>query len=225
MTRCSPRFLLAALGLVVACGDDVSPDHDAAVAFDASPGDAAPGGDAAAGDAAADGADVDAGPALTSLVLDGAVVPIGGADVPATAQIIVVWFAQNDALYKFGEGTSTEATYHVSLATVPPNEALLGGALGVGLLALLPADFELPADGIVDGKALEASAIGLSWQHAVVYVVDPLAEGWPASFPVGYACGVCVPGVDAFDAWAPTSCAEVEIQTGDLAEIPFCNWT
>lgn len=220
----SSRLAIVML-LAAACGDgggeSADGGSDAAPSLDAPPSsDAAPLIDATADSASS-------GDAATSLQIAGTLFEVGGAMTPAQGKVVIVWFVTGDGpLYKFGEGTSSEAQFTVTLDTVPPTGALIGGSLGIAHAVLVPLDFEVAEGVIVDQRALEAVILGISGQHAVIYRTDPVSGGWTDAFPSGYACGECVPAQGGgFDTWTPVDCADVQIEVRDGGGFDVCNWT
>jgi len=158
--------------------------------------------------------------------------PVSGATPPASAKVIVIWTVSSgqDYSYKYGEGTSSGTQYVVSLAADPPPAEALNtldtSSAGVGFLLLVPADTVVP-DGVVDETQLP-TPLGASARHAIIWRNDGTDQflPWTADFPSGeYACGACVDSTTGFDSYTPVDCTEVDIQSGDLAALDFCNWT
>ncbi|RKH38823.1 hypothetical protein [Corallococcus sicarius] len=162
----------------------------------------------------------------------GSLTPGPGKQVPESGKLVVLWSVSSsspDYLYKFGEGTSSGATFALPLPTPPPAEALNQAELGVGLVLLMPTSFSL-ADGRYEGEDIFFDAlIGAAGQYAIIYRANAqvVAPGWVSLFPVGYSCGkgVEAPEGSSFDTFEPVSCASLNITVDDAANIDFVNWT
>jgi hypothetical protein len=159
-----------------------------------------------------------------------------GGGVPAGSRAILLFSIDTgtgDGLYKWGEGTSADgATYEIAVVPPPPSSALLvsgagGLGLGLGFVAIVPSDLQLPDGPVADPAALMAAVLGMSNREAVVWrsgTFTPDLVLWPNEFPERtLACGTCVDNVSGFDAYAPTACTEVHVTT-NLAD-PSCNWS
>jgi hypothetical protein len=182
------------------------------------------GGDTSPGSAADAGVDRDDAALLD---VNGALV---GDDPPASARVVVLWQVTSgspDYLYKFGEGTSSDASF-VLRAAAPPVEAINAGGVGVGLLLLVEADTEI-AVGVLDPATLDAldpHLLGVS-RDAVIWVSGSASDpGWAERFAPGYSCGACVTDpTGSFDTFEPGGCSSMVIHVGDLDAIEICNWT
>lgn len=216
--RCAVISVALALG---GCGEETSVSADAALLD----------GPAADGPTAVG--------ATVPLSVQGLVTAMPGAIVPGEGKVLVIWAVaagSPDYSYKYGEGASSGTSFTLTLPTAPPEEALGDyspaglGQLGVGLLSLVPSDFQLPDGRVTDLEAIRAARVGVSRRHAIIWRAGPWEQselGWPSSFPDGqYACGRCVEDDnDFFDNYEPVDCAEVEILVGDLDTVEPCNWT
>lgn len=151
------------------------------------------------------------------------------ASAPAGSKVVVLWSVSSgspDYLYAFGSGTLNGSQVSISFPSSPPEEALNGGVLGIGLLAVI--DGDLPEGRVQDFD--ESKVRALSAHHAVVYRANAsgslLETGWDASFPVGFACGRCVPkepdSESPFDSFAVEDCSKIELEP---AGARVCNWT
>ncbi|MFN0250492.1 MAG: hypothetical protein ACKV2T_26665 [Kofleriaceae bacterium] len=204
------RQIALACALLAGCGDD----GGSSMTVDA-PGSGA--------DAALDAATVDApidssGGAFTA---SGTITTSGPAN-----PVFVAWQVSSgspDYLWKFGEGTSTATTFVVTMGSVPPPQALNSYGLAIGIVVMLPDGIALPPDGMIDESAFDPIAV--TGNHWIIYKASGASlPGWPASFPDGYACGVCVPaaGGATFDTFAVTACDGLEM-VRNLDNV--CNWT
>jgi hypothetical protein len=185
------------------------------------------GGDPGAGGSGGDGSG-GAGGDGGSAPFTGASGPITGV-VPAAADVMVAWVVSAgspDYSYNFGDGSIAGATFMVGFDTdPPPADALNNGTLGVGIVVLVQAGMKPPPGEIVDFDGLEAITLGASESHAIIYRTSAANMGWPATFPLGYSCGVCVPANMGFDSFEPVSCDQVEVVGGTFQSLDFCNWT
>ncbi|QRO03088.1 hypothetical protein JRI60_19750 [Archangium violaceum] len=173
----------------------------------------------------------DAGSGFTA---SGALTPATGKQVPSSAKVMVFWSVSStspDYIYKFGGGTSSGASFTLPMPTQPPLDALNSGELGVGLIALLPADYTL-ADGKLSEEALEGistNGLGGAAQYAIIYKATPTVTywSWANSFPLGYSCGKGVKArpEESHDTFEPVSCESIGITVDDFGNIEFVNWT
>jgi hypothetical protein len=206
------RVALAALLLITApaCEEDSSETPDA-------------------GTQVPDSGQPDAGSGFSA---GGSLTPGPGKQVPESAKPVVLWSVSSgspDYLYKFGEGTSSGATFALSLPTPPPAEALNRAELGVGVVLLMPTSFS-QADGRYEDEDLFFDAvIGAAGQYAIIYKANEqvASPSWVSLFPVGYSCGkgVEAPAGSSFDTFEPVSCASINITVDDAANFDFVNWT
>jgi hypothetical protein len=138
--------------------------------------------------------------------------------------VFVAWQVTSgspDYLWKFGEGTSTATTFMVTMGSNPPAQALNSYGLAIGLVVMLPDGVALPPDGILNDNDFEP--IAATGNHWIIFkTASASLPGWPESFPVGYACGVCVPTSGTFDDFAVTACDGLEM-VRNLDNV--CNWT
>jgi hypothetical protein len=132
------------------------------------------------------------------------------------AKTVVVWvvFASSpDYGFVFGGGASQGSSVHVTFGGPPPAEALNGGKLGIGIVAVLADGVTLP-EGKVGDLNLSVLFQAVSADHAVIYraTTETLIENdWDATFPQGYACGKCVRTGATFDTYAVEDCSKVKI--------------
>jgi hypothetical protein len=193
---------------------------------------------------------------LTSLALAAVLVACGGADDSAStggggagggvfsatmadetstpangSKVVVIWSVSSgspDYAYSFGQGGQNGGQVSIAFPSVPPPEALNRENLGVGLIALVDANLDIPAgklSGKIDARAIRA----ISADHAIIYrgKNEPYTRGgWDASFPSGFACGKCVPkpadATTPFDSFVIEDCAKVVLKP---AGSRICNWT
>lgn len=154
-----------------------------------------------------------------------------GATLPNPAnqsRVVVAWVVSSgtpDYTYVWGQGTLTQSgeSFSVRLDAPPPDSALNGGMLGVGLvIAVEGAGFENGDLTDEDGTGI----IGLAGQYAVIYVGEGSGgPDWVEDFPEGYSVGVGVDVEGGFDAFEPASAGSVELIIDDLANIDVVNWT
>jgi hypothetical protein len=162
-----------------------------------------------------------------SFSAEGTVSALSGAEVPASAKTIVVWSVAQEAPtagYKFGSGTSTDATFVISLDEAPPEAAISEDGIGVGFIALVDADADVP-DGEFGPDA--AALLGISPKHAVVYkTADATGLEWSTDFEEGYSCGSCVEGEgEDFDTFTQSDCDEATIEVStDAPALDVCVW-
>lgn len=204
------RTALMGLLLLAACDDDSSETPDA-------------------GTQVSDSGQPDAGSAFSA---GGSLTPGPGKQVPESAKLVVLWSVPSgspDYLYKFGEGTSSGATFTLPLQTPPPAEALNRAELGVGLVLLMPTSFS-QADGRYEDEDVFFDAlIGAAGQYAIIYKASEQVStpSWVSRFPAGYSCGkgVAAPAGSSFDTFEPVACASINVTVDDAANIEFVNWT
>jgi hypothetical protein len=146
--------------------------------------------------------------------------------------VIVLWSGDDgsgDYAYVFGEGTVDAATnrFNVTFDRDVPPAALLSGALGVGLV-ILTTDPNLHEGRVPDSYDYASSVIGVTGQHAVIYLNAPPARfgsDWPGGFRRGYNAGRGIDLPGAFDGFAPTELNSMELIVDDLANIEVVNWS
>jgi len=155
------------------------------------------------------------------------------APVPEGARAVVLWVVSSgspDYAYVYGAGTVDRATnrFTVTFDAPPPAEALnQPDGLGVGIV-LLTTDATL-AEGRWPADYDMAKIVGLSGQHAVIYLSgDPAKEpvAWLRAFRRGFNVGegITIPG-STFDGFAPVSADAVRLIVDDLDNIDVVNWT
>ena len=154
------------------------------------------------------------------------------AAIPANARLVVVWGVSSgspDYGYVFGAGTihRFNGTFRIQLDQSPPLEALNAGELGVGLIVVTTDQLE---DGdIITSSSQMTGVLGLTGQHAVIFVADTNAtqvRAWAGAFDVGYSVGVGVEVPDeVFDIFVPGSRSSPVLIIDDLANIKVVNWT
>jgi hypothetical protein len=151
-----------------------------------------------------------------------------GPAAPAAGPIIAAWPTggpSGDYVYKFGDGTSSGATFSMDLASIPPEMARNLSTMtdvGVGLLALLPPGTSIP-DGVL---ASEPTRVGITASYGIVYRgptdTSPYFT-WTSAFPFGLSCGRCVYSTTGgHDAWEPVGCTALVMDTDMNAST--CNW-
>jgi hypothetical protein len=162
-----------------------------------------------------------------SITVSGDVVNQSGEPLPDDTRVVVVW-ALDDASYVWGGGSvsGNGASYAVELDAPPPEEALFGGAVGIGLIAAIAG--EAPAE----GEPLdEDRVIGITSNHAVIYVADrdAVPQGalwWLPNMPDGYSVGTGIEREDEiFEGFEPVSPGSIELTIDDLANLHVVNWT
>lgn len=153
-------------------------------------------------------------------------------DLPNTpVKVVVLWSAMTpmgDGLYKFGEGTVSETEFSATIPGPLPPEALIGGELGVGFVALVPMDLDVPEGPVI--ADIEPQILGAATRDAVIWRPDAdMLPGisWADAFPVGYACGDCVPPMDmmGFDEFVVGACDDLMLFVPLDEMTPQCNWT
>jgi len=156
------------------------------------------------------------------------------APIPAGTRLVVIWTVSSgspDYSVVFGEGAIDRMTgmMHVRFDGPPPAEALNNGVLGVGLVVATTDHTLKDGDRLTDGRSLLASIVGLTPQHAVIFVSHPdtlYAGTWAAEFETGYSLGVGVkvPG-SVFDKFVPVNPSSALLIIDALANIEMVNWT
>ncbi|HZI14728.1 MAG TPA: hypothetical protein VE153_30450 [Myxococcus sp.] len=171
----------------------------------------------------------DAGSAFT---VGGSLTAAAGKQVPASAKLMVLWAVSSgspDYVYKFGEGTSTGASFSLQLPQLPPADALNRGELGVGLMLLEPGTYALADGRYEDADPPFEQALGAAGQYAIIYKAKEQVAGpaWAERFPVGYSCGKGAPPATTggFETFEPVSCASISVTVDDIDNIEFVNWT
>ena len=142
-----------------------------------------------------------------------------------TGVTVVLWQVTSgspDYTWKYGMGSSSGATFMVTLDMVPPPQAINSYGIGVGIVGLLPAGTNIP-DGMVTNSQLANASF--SDRYAIIYKA-PSANAtlvpWIAPFAEGLSCGRCVDQATGFDTFEPVACPMVQIIQG--AQM-VCNWT
>jgi hypothetical protein len=171
-------------------------------------------------------------PNTLPVTVSGTITNRSGAAIPADARPVVLWSSDDgsgDYAYVFGEGTLDRATnrFTITFDHNVPSAALYDGALGVGLV-ILTSDPNLREGRVPDGYDYATSVIGVTGQHAVIYLdTSPSRYGsdWPAAFRRGYNVGRGIDLPGAFDGFAPADRSSMELLVDDLANIEVVNWT
>lgn len=154
----------------------------------------------------------------------------GGAPVPASAKLVVLWSVYSegpDFLFKYGDGDATGAAFVTEFGADPPAGAINANGLGMGYVYAFKPGYVVP-----EGKTtltkddLSANAIGVTTKHIVVWR-DASKDGlsWSGAFPAGYACGRCVPPPTSEDntSYVKVDCSEVELTfTENIESLDFC---
>ncbi|HEU4538880.1 MAG TPA: hypothetical protein VFS00_32395 [Polyangiaceae bacterium] len=233
-SSCFLALALGALPALAACDDDDAGDDPAGAAGNAQGGAGTGGGTTAgsgggagsagngaggsAGNAGAGGTGGGAGSGAFFEV-DG---KTGGAPVPDSAQLVVLWSVYTegpDFLFKFGDGTSTGSTFVAELGADPPAGAINSNGLGMGYVFAFKPGYTVPEGKTALNKdELSANVIGMTTRHLIVWR-DPSKAGlpWSGAFPAGYACGRSVQATepDADDTYVEVDCSEVELTFTD----------
>ena len=144
---------------------------------------------------------------------------------PPAGTVVFVWDT-TQALYKWGDGTSTNTTYTVSLAPSPPMDAFItmtGDAVGIPVL--VPSTATIP-DGAID--LANTMQLGIATDYAVIYKTSTVEDvpnlPWVKTFGASYSCAKCVRGGNGnLDSWELTPCANVQIVVG-AADTAICKW-
>lgn len=140
---------------------------------------------------------------------------------PSAGTVVVVWDTIQDA-FKWGDGTSSGASFTVTLDLAPPlGIQVPNSGVAVGYPVLVP-DGTVIADGVVDLTNL--SYLGITTDQAIVWK-DATAAGlgltWDATFGAGYSCAHCIRQITGHDTLELTPCANVTIDVGSTTA---CNW-
>jgi len=167
------------------------------------------------------------------VTVSGTITNRSGAAIPASARALVLWFGDDgsgDYAYVFGEGSIDGATnrFTITLDQNPPRAAVPSARLGVAFV-ILTTDQGLQPGRIPEGSGYLSSVIGVTAQHAVIYLEDDpgsFGSAWPARFRPGYnvGIGVKVPGA-TFDDFAPAGLNSMELIVDDLENIETVNWS
>jgi hypothetical protein len=237
-SSCFLALALGALPALAACDDDAGDDPaGAAGAAGNAQGGAGTGGGTTggagnagngAGGAAGNGAGGAGGGGGSGALfeVDG---KTGGAPVPASAKLGVLWsvdFGSGDGLFKFGDGTSTGATFVTEFGADPPAGAINPNGLGMGRVFAFKPGFVVPdGETALNKDVLSANAIGATTNHLILWR-DPSKEGfaWSGAFPAGYACGRCErTGPEGDTIYVKVDCSEVELTfTDSYDSLDFC---
>jgi hypothetical protein len=172
------------------------------------------------------------GPRALPVTVSGSLTNQSGVAIPANARVVVLWAGDDgsgDYGYIFGEGTVDRTTnrFTITFDEDVPSAALLGDALGVGLV-ILTTDPNLGEGRVPDGYDYAANVIGATGQHAVIYLNDQpsrFAPEWPSDFRRGYNVGVGVDLPGTFDGFAPADLGSMRLIVDDLADIETVNWS
>jgi hypothetical protein len=177
-------------------------------------------------------AEVPTGPRALPVTISGSLTNPSAAPIPANARVVALWAVDDgsgDYAYIFGEGTVDRATnrFTVTFDEGVPSAALLGDALGVGMV-ILTTDPNLGEGRVPDLYDYRANVIGATGQHAVIYLNDEpprFAPEWPSDFRRGYNVGVGRDLPGTFDGFAPTRLNAMQLIVDDLADIETVNWS
>jgi hypothetical protein len=170
------------------------------------------------------------GPRALPVTISGSITNRSGAAIPANARPVVLWASDDgsgDYAYIFGEGTFDAATnrFTITFDRNVPRAASYDGNLGVGLV-LLTTDENLQEGRVPAGYNYAASVVGVTEQHAVIYVESPSQySDWAAAFRRGYNVGRGVDLAGPFDGFTPVGLGSMELIIDDLANIDTVNWT
>ncbi|WAS98164.1 hypothetical protein [Nannocystis punicea] len=160
---------------------------------------------------------------------------IKGRELTEPVKVVVLWWVETeegDGLYKFGDGAVDGMDFSLTLPAPLPAGATLGGELGVGLVALVPATLELP-DGLVMDD-IEEQLVGAAGEELLVWrTAGPMTligPDWVEAFPPGYSCSDCVQAMDvgsfdSFDSLAVGPCDDLTLYVPFDAVAPFCEWS
>jgi hypothetical protein len=172
------------------------------------------------------------GPRPLPVTVSGFLTNRTGEPIPANSRVVVIWDVSDDESYVFGEGTVDPATnrFTITFDRDVPVEATLGNGNSIGIgFVVLTTDPGLGEGRVPDSYDFSANLIGVTGQHAVIYLNDQprrFAPDWPSDFRRGYNVGrgVKVPGA-TFDDFAPTGLDTMELIVDDLENIEIVNWT
>jgi hypothetical protein len=215
-----------------ACSDDGQSSSNGNGGAGAQGGSGGAGGSGGTGGVGGTGGTGGTGGSNAGFEVGGKLTPGQGKTIPASATVKAIWVvsaSSPDYAYAYGDGSSSGASFTMSLPMDPPAEAINAGILGVGI-PILYTQGKAPADGKLASEAdMVANAIGAAGQYAIIFKAkdDPQAPTWVKDFPLGYSCGKGVPAPvgQTFDSFAPVDCAQVEITVDDFDKIQFVNWT
>jgi hypothetical protein len=156
-----------------------------------------------------------------------------GAPLPAGARVVVLWGVSSsdpDYSYVYGHGTIDRATNRFSVTfDGPPPAAALNQPTGIGVgLVVVTTDASL-GDGRLPGEEDTSKIIGVSGQHAVIYLRDDPAGApapWLRKFRRGFSVGqgITIPNSN-FDGFAPVAADALKVIVDDLDNISIVNWT
>jgi len=165
--------------------------------------------------------------ARRSITISGGIENHSGEPLPDDASIVVAW-ALDDESYVAGVGTiaADGGSFRVELPEPPTENALMGGAVGIGIIVAVTGP-QPPA-----GTAIaEENVIGLVENHAIIYVAD--RDGFPAeafwwlsNMPDGFSLGI---GVEAegetFEGFEPVPAGSADLTIDDLENLDVVNWS
>jgi hypothetical protein len=172
------------------------------------------------------------GPRPLPVTVSGFLTNRSGEPIPANSRVVVIWDVSDDESYIFGAGTVDAATnrFTITFDRDVPVEATLGNGNTIGIgFVVLTTDPNLAEGPLPAGYDFPANVIGVTGQHAVIYLNDQpgrFAPDWPSDFRRGYNVGrgVKIPGA-TFDDFAPTGLDTMELIVDDLENIDLVNWT
>jgi hypothetical protein len=227
--------LLSAFGLlgvviVAACADDKATVESEATSDSGASNEASTGSPDSSSEPASDSSTADSSSDGAKPTTGGPFSFTGQASTAPTAgsKVIVIWTVSSgspDYSYEFGAGSTAGTDVIVTFTNDPPAEALNDGKLGVGLVAVVDADANIPEGKVTSGQLSGVKFISVD--HAVIFRSSPdtvLKNGWDAMFPQGWSCGACERHDSGFDTYKSVDCSTVTLVPFD-ASADFCNWT
>ena len=154
--------------------------------------------------------------------------------IPENAHVVVVWGVSSgtpDYGYVFGRGTINRllGSFRIEFDAPPPPTALNMGELGVALIVVTTGQSWQDGDSLIARDAGWDDVIGISQQHAVIFVNSGNAtqmREWAGAFDIGYSVGVGVhiPN-EVFDIFQPVSPSGAVLTIDDPANLTTVNWT
>jgi hypothetical protein len=152
--------------------------------------------------------------------------------IPVGTRVLVVWVVsavREDYSYVYGEGSvdADAGTFRLELTTPPPDTALNGARVGVGIIILTTDASIAEGDDIDDLDP--ATFVGAAARYGVIYISGAPADvaalwGWAADFSTGFNVGVGQEVRGDFDRFVPVDESDVVVIIDDLANIEFVNW-